>query len=157
MQEKIKMSSAILFDSARAEALVETCEALPPGVDQAVLALLRKLFDKWPLPVLGALAKQPWTRYSALSRALPAVTPRVLARTLRGLESEGLVERAVRSTVPVHVEYALTDRGLSLLEAAIPLLRWFLQENECRCSSGLSDEPRTATLEGANEVLKHRV
>jgi DNA-binding HxlR family transcriptional regulator len=128
MQEEIKMSSAILFDSARAKALVETCEALPPGVDQAVLALLRKLFDKWPLPVLGALTKQPWTRYSALSRALPAVTPRVLARTLRDLENEGLVERAVRSTVPVHVEYALTDRGLSLLEAAIPLLRWFYKK-----------------------------
>jgi DNA-binding HxlR family transcriptional regulator len=125
------MSANMLLDSERARALVVTCDALPPGADQAALAALRKVFDKWSLPILGALTKKPWTRYSALARALPAVTPRVLARTLRDLETDGLVDRVVRSTTPVHVEYALTDRGLSLLEASTPLMQWFLQRNDC--------------------------
>ncbi|QOC92279.1 winged helix-turn-helix transcriptional regulator [Micromonospora craniellae] len=48
----------------------------------------------------------------------------MLTRTLRTLESNGLVEREVFPTVPPSVEYRLTPLGVSLLEPLSALADW---------------------------------
>jgi len=48
----------------------------------------------------------------------------MLTQTLRELERNGLVDRAVFATVPVTVEYSLTPLGHGLVAAVDPLRIW---------------------------------
>ncbi|GAA1258712.1 hypothetical protein GCM10009677_06920 [Sphaerisporangium rubeum] len=48
----------------------------------------------------------------------------MLTRTLRTLETDGLVQRAVHPTVPPSVEYSLTPLGRTLLEPLSALADW---------------------------------
>ncbi|MGW4465444.1 winged helix-turn-helix transcriptional regulator [Micromonospora sp. NPDC004704] len=48
----------------------------------------------------------------------------MLTRTLRTLESDGLVEREVFPTLPPSVEYRLPPLGVSLLEPLSALADW---------------------------------
>ncbi|WP_432548372.1 winged helix-turn-helix transcriptional regulator [Kineococcus sp. SYSU DK004] len=85
--------------------------------------LLDQVLDKWSLQVLEELCERP-SRFSELRRAVPAVTGKSLTATLRRLERNGVVERAVVSTRPVAVEYRITPLGKTLREPVEALLRW---------------------------------
>lgn len=63
-------------------------------------------------------------RYSELSRMLAGVSQKMLTQTLRSLERDGLVSRAVVPTVPVTVTYELTDLGISLHRMMRGLKTW---------------------------------
>jgi DNA-binding HxlR family transcriptional regulator len=76
--------------------------------------LLDRLSDKWVGLVIGALEPGP-QRYSALARTVAGVSQKMLTQTLRSLERDGLVTRAVTASVPVRVDYELTDLGRTLL------------------------------------------
>jgi DNA-binding transcriptional ArsR family regulator len=54
-------------------------------------------------------------RFNELHRCVDGMSQRMLTRTLRVLEDDGLVTRTVFPTVPPGVEYALTARGGDLL------------------------------------------
>ncbi|WBB57192.1 helix-turn-helix domain-containing protein [Verrucosispora sp. WMMD573] len=56
--------------------------------------------------------------------AVEGISPRMLTRTLRTLESDGLVEREVFPTLPPSVEYRVTPLGVSLLEPLSALAGW---------------------------------
>ncbi|MFN3644096.1 MAG: winged helix-turn-helix transcriptional regulator [Gemmobacter sp.] len=81
------------------------------------------LSGKWRLMVLFRLGAGP-VRFNALARSLAPISQRVLTETLRGLEADGLVWRAVRATVPPHVDYGLTERGLALTPVFEALAAW---------------------------------
>lgn len=90
---------------------------------QQVRLLLDRVGEKWSLLAVIALREQP-RRFNQLRRELSGVSPRMLARTLRGLERDGLVSRHVYPTVPPQVDYALTELGKSLLQPVDALLQW---------------------------------
>ena len=48
----------------------------------------------------------------------------MLTDSLRGLERDGFVERAVYAEVPVRVEYSLTALGWSATELLVALAEW---------------------------------
>ncbi|MGC4868639.1 winged helix-turn-helix transcriptional regulator [Micromonospora sp. DT53] len=85
--------------------------------------LLRQLSDKWTLLLLTLLGQHPY-RFNELHRAVAGISPRMLTRTLRTLENDGLVERKVFPTLPPSVEYRLTPLGVSLLEPLSALADW---------------------------------
>ncbi len=58
-------------------------------------------------------------RFNELRRLIPGVTQRMLTQHLRELESDAVLSRTVHPVIPPHVDYALTERGRSL----IPLLQ----------------------------------
>ncbi len=76
--------------------------------------LLDRISDKWVTLVICALEDGP-LRFSALARQLAGVSQKMLTQTLRRLERDGLVTRTVTASVPVRVDYALSDLGESLL------------------------------------------
>jgi DNA-binding HxlR family transcriptional regulator len=48
----------------------------------------------------------------------------MLTQTLRTLETNGIISRTIYEKVPPHVEYALTECGISLLEPIKAMAAW---------------------------------
>ena len=89
----------------------------------AVRDVLDRIGDKWSMLVLGILATGPH-RFSKVGRAIPDISKRMLAQTLRDLERDGLIARTVFPTKPPSVEYRLTPLGGTILEPVTVLVRW---------------------------------
>jgi DNA-binding HxlR family transcriptional regulator len=85
--------------------------------------VLDHVMGKWAVLVLVALRAQP-LRYSALRRAIGGVSEKMLAQTLRTLESDGFVHREVAPTTPPQVTYSLTDMGQEIAAHLAGLLDW---------------------------------
>ena len=85
--------------------------------------IIDRVGDKWSMLVLNILGDGP-QRFSALRRAIEGISQRMLTRTLRLLERDGLVRRTVYPTVPPQVEYALTPLGCTLQEPVRALAAW---------------------------------
>jgi DNA-binding HxlR family transcriptional regulator len=85
--------------------------------------VFRRLGDRWSMLVLILLGGRTH-RYNELHRAIEGISQRMLTRTLRTLENDGLVTRTVHPTVPPSVEYDLTPLGRSLLEPVSALADW---------------------------------
>ena len=85
--------------------------------------VLDRIGDKWSTLILDTLAKRPH-RFSAVQRAIPDISKRMLTQTLRDLERDGLVARTVFPTKPPSVEYRLTALGETILEPLAFLVRW---------------------------------
>ena len=85
--------------------------------------VLDQLANKWTVLILGILHEGP-QRHGAMLRAAQGVSPRVLTRTLRDLERDGLVERRLLSASPPAVEYSLSALGHELEEIVAPLRDW---------------------------------
>jgi DNA-binding HxlR family transcriptional regulator len=86
-------------------------------------ALLDRLSDKWVTLVMAAL-RDGSLRYGEISRTVAGVSQKMLTQTLRVLERDGLVERTVTPSVPVRVDYALTELGRSLLPVVHAVKEW---------------------------------
>ena len=55
---------------------------------------------------------------------VPDLSDRLLSERLKELEAEGIVQRRVIDATPVHVEYALTEKGTALEPAVRSLKSW---------------------------------
>ncbi len=77
-------------------------------------ATLDRIADKWTVLVVGALLDGQPKRFSAIQRRIEGISQKMLTKTLRTLERDGLVERRVYPEVPPRVEYQLTALGSSL-------------------------------------------
>jgi len=84
---------------------------------------MRLLGGRWRLLIVSYLIDGP-KRFSELRRCIPAISQRMLTLDLRALEEAGFVERTVFPTVPVTVQYALTEEG-TFLEPVVEVMRTF--------------------------------
>ncbi|GAA1303429.1 winged helix-turn-helix transcriptional regulator [Pseudonocardia xinjiangensis] len=85
--------------------------------------VLDMIGDKWSLLVVRSLRHGP-RRFTEVKKDIDSISQRMLTVTLRGLERDGILTRTVRSVMPPHVSYELTTMGVTLREAAAPLLEW---------------------------------
>src|SRR3982750_3671117 len=92
-------------------------------VCRTISALLQRIGDKWSLLVVQTLGEGS-KRFNELRREIPSVSQRMLTLTLRNLERDGLVSRAVTPSIPPRVDYALTEMGRSLLKPVNALAEW---------------------------------
>jgi DNA-binding HxlR family transcriptional regulator len=90
-----------------------------PNLRQA----LDLIADKWVVAVLYVLS-QGTKRYGELQREIGDISQRMLTRTLRDLERNGLVDRKVYLVVPPMVEYSLTPLGQTLNQVLKELCDW---------------------------------
>ena len=80
---------------------------------------IKPIAGKWKIEILASLKNGP-LRASDLERQIPKANPRVIARQLRNLETNGIICRKVYAEIPLKVEYSLTENGkvmISLLKA----------------------------------------
>ncbi|MEJ8819275.1 winged helix-turn-helix transcriptional regulator [Lacibacter sp. H407] len=78
---------------------------------------------KWKLPILIALSFGN-KRFKELERDVEGITPRMLSKELKDLESNQLITRTVYDTMPVTVEYSLTSYGKTLDDVIAALRDW---------------------------------
>ena len=79
--------------------------------------VLDRIGDTWSVLVIINLKAQPPASMRCGAR-IEGISQRMLTVTLRSLERDGLVSRAVRPTTPPEVEYSLTELGHSLASTA---------------------------------------
>mgnify|MGYP002863273512 CR=1 FL=1 len=92
--------------------------------DCPILYAMELIGQKWKLPILWYLHEKPTTRFNELKRRIPGITTMMLTKSLRELESCGLVNRRVYEVIPPKVEYSLTGRGKSLMPILDQLCEW---------------------------------
>lgn len=85
--------------------------------------------SKWKLPIIISLAFGN-KRFKELERQLENISPRMLSKELKDLEQNGLVNRAVFNTMPVTVEYSLTEYGQSLDKVIEVMREWGTEHRE---------------------------
>ncbi|MEM7441492.1 MAG: helix-turn-helix domain-containing protein [Pseudomonadota bacterium] len=78
---------------------------------------------KWK-PVLLFHLMAGAKRFSELQRLVAHASDRMLTRSLRELESDGLVHREVFAEVPARVEYSLTHDGETLYPILAEVSKW---------------------------------
>lgn len=79
--------------------------------------------DKWVVAVVYVLSHGT-KRYGELQREVGDISQRMLTRTLRDLERNGLIDRKVYPVIPPMVEYSLTPLGRTLSEVLKSLCEW---------------------------------
>ena len=85
----------------------------------AVTATVEVIGGRWKPTILFHLKDQP-RRFNELRRLVPGITQRMLTLQLRALEQDGVVARTVHNSVPPHVEYSFTRKGLTLGPSSTP-------------------------------------
>ena len=78
---------------------------------------------RWTPRILFSLKERPY-RHGELLRHLGGVSQRMLTRTLRNLESTGLIARRVTKSKAVVVEYSLTQLGRTIIAPLQGMCRW---------------------------------
>jgi len=78
---------------------------------------------KWTPRILFLLNERSF-RHGELRRQLEGISQRMLTRTLRSLETTGLVGRRVTKTRTISAEYSLTKPGMSIIVPLKGMCRW---------------------------------
>lgn len=100
------------------------------GVDcRHVKQLLTRIGGKWTVLIVTRLSAGPM-RFSELKRDIGDISQKMLTSTLRDLEEDGFVYRAVTPSIPPRVDYELTDLGRDLLAPLDMLGAWAVENRE---------------------------
>jgi len=79
---------------------------------------------KWTLPITMALLYKGKMRFNELKYSVSGISSRVLSKELKVMEMNKLVSRTVKNTVPMTVEYELTEHGKTLEPITMALVEW---------------------------------
>lgn len=85
--------------------------------------ILARLAEKWTMLTLTTLTEGP-QRFGAVRRRVEGVSQKMLTKTLRKLEQDGMVTRTVYDEMPLRVEYALTPLGRGCAGVVSDLKLW---------------------------------
>lgn len=89
----------------------------------AVRDSLDILSGKWKLPIIISLMYGD-KRFKEMERQIEGITAKMLSKELKDLEMNLLVKRTVYDTMPVTVEYSLTEYGKTLKKVIGSLHDW---------------------------------
>ena len=92
--------------------------------------VIARFSGKWSMLVLCVLAENEVTRFNAIGRAIPDISPKVLTDTLKNLEYDGLIKRVIYPEVPPKVEYSLTELGKDLMPHLYGIIGWAVENFE---------------------------
>ncbi len=95
----------------------------------AVNDTINVISGKWKAAIISSLLFGK-KRYGELGKEIPKINPRMLSKELRDLEANGIVTRTVYSTIPVTVEYELTNSGYAFRNVLDVMLEWGLEHRK---------------------------
>ncbi len=85
--------------------------------------------DKWKVLIIRELLEKE-KRYSELMKSVVGISDKVLAKNLRELEQDGIINRKVYAVVPPKVEYSLTEKGQELKQILKEMEKFGLKYRE---------------------------
>jgi len=115
-----------------------------PELEALVREIIGRVADKWTMLVLEALAEHGRLRFTRLGKLIGGVSQKMLTKTLRQMEADGLVSRTVFPVVPPRVEYELTKLGNSLGESFCGVWIWAEKHREAIMQARKSFQERAA-------------
>lgn len=93
---------------------------------------------KWKSRIICILNHRSPMRYNEIKRELVNLTDTALASALKDLVADGIVDRAQYNEIPPRVEYALSEKGRTI----VPILQSICEWSSCFHHV---DEERTLT------------
>ena len=84
---------------------------------------LNVIGGKWKPVIIFCIANGV-DRFGAMQRAVPGITKQMLTKQLRELEADEIISRKVYAEVPPRVDYALTDKGRTVLPVIAQMKAW---------------------------------
>ena len=66
-------------------------------------------------------------RYKHFRELMKGISSKTLARRLKELERDGILERHAYNEIPPRVEYKLTKKGQELVESIFNLIHWMIK------------------------------
>ncbi len=76
--------------------------------------ILQQIGGTWKAPILWRLRNKA-LRYTELEKDIPHISQKMLTKTLKELETDGLISKIVYPKVPPHTEYSLTAKGKKMV------------------------------------------
>ena len=89
-----------------------------------VTPVVQMLQGKWKLQIIYELCIQSPMRFGELKKMLKPITNTMLTNALRELEGDGLVHRKQFNEIPPRVEYALSEKGRSVIPILQSICQW---------------------------------
>jgi DNA-binding HxlR family transcriptional regulator len=90
---------------------------------------LEVIHGKWKLPILVAMLSGA-RHFRGLERSIPGISTKVLAKELKDLEANQLIQRTVHPGPPVIVEYETLPYAHSLGPVIEVLQEWGIQHRQ---------------------------
>jgi DNA-binding HxlR family transcriptional regulator len=66
-------------------------------------------------------------RYKQFRELMKGISSKTLARRLKELEKDGILERQAYNEIPPRVEYKMTKKGQELVESILNLVQWMIK------------------------------
>jgi len=89
---------------------------------------------KWNSRIICVLAAKKNLRYSELRKEIGNITDAVLASSLKDLMSNEIIVRKSYDEIPPHVEYFLSEKGISVIPILQSICKWsgifYKEDNE---------------------------
>jgi DNA-binding HxlR family transcriptional regulator len=95
-----------------------------PELEALVREIIGRVADKWTMLALEVLNEHGRLRFTQIGEIIGGVSQKMLTKTLRQMEADGLVVRTVFPVIPPKVEYELSAIGQSLGAAFCGVWRW---------------------------------
>lgn len=102
----------------------EPPKTVDPRIEALVREIIERVADKWTMLVLEVLEEHGTVRFTRLGELVGEISQKMLTKTLRQMESDGLVVRTIHPVIPPRVEYSLTSLGHSLGAAFCGVWIW---------------------------------
>jgi len=99
-----------------------------PKIEKEIMCPIEYGLDmfggKWKSRIICVLSSVEVMRYGEIRKELSNITDAVLASMLKELIADELISRKQYNEIPPKVEYALTEKGKSILPILQKICRW---------------------------------
>ncbi len=117
----------------------EEAKACPIQFVLAINDTLNVVSGKWKIPIIATMSfgKQ---RFTEIQRNIPKITPRMLSKELKELELNGIVKRTVYDSIPVTIEYELTESAKQLSDVMNSMIQWGINHRRGMFEDGINEK-----------------
>lgn len=105
-----------------------------PKIEKEIMCPIEYGLDifggKWKSRIICVISAFGVMRYSEIRKELTNITDAVLAAVLKEMIADGLINRKQYNEIPPRVEYALTEKGKSVLPILQSICYWSRQQTK---------------------------